>query len=65
MPRNFGLPSNPLRWTEEESESWRQEQRGSFLRDSWHANDNAAEVRWPYYAIGAAVVLMIAVGLFA
>lgn len=31
----------------------------------WHANDNEREYRWPYLAIGAAVALIVAVGVFA
>jgi hypothetical protein len=42
---------------------------GSFyLRDFWDsdtANDNYRELRWPYVAIGAAVAIIIAVGIFA
>lgn len=41
---------------------------GNYFRGFWDgdtANDNERDPVWPYYAIGAAVLAMIAVGIFA
>lgn len=51
MPRNFGVRRN--HFGEE------------LFRDFWHANDNERDMAWPYLVIGAAVVAIIAVGVFA
>lgn len=51
MPRNFGV---------------RRPYFGEqLLHDYWHDNDNEPAASWPYLVIGAAVVAMIAIGIFA
>ena len=53
MPRNFGLRARLP-----ESDAWH-----AFWNEP--ANDNIAELRWPYFAIGAAVLAALAVGMLA
>lgn len=53
MARNFGVKRNLF--------------GDELFRAFWNepANDNVAELRWPYWVIGAAVLAAIAVGVFA
>jgi hypothetical protein len=53
MPRNFGVRRNLF--------------GEELFRSYWGepANDNRRELVWPYIAIGAAVVAIVAVGVFA